>query len=372
MQGERLLARQRRGAGLLRLGDRGVEQGRAGRERPAERLLLGVGHGRDAVEVGGQLGIARAHRIAGHRQQLGQRRVLDAEQLHRADGAAQQPAEDVAATLVAGSDAVTDQHQAAAHVVGDDAQPDVGLVVGPVADPGEFGRAVQDRGDLVDLVHVVDALQQEGHPLQAHAGVDVLLRQLAEDAELLLAAHLVDLVLHEHEVPDLEEPVTGEVDRRAAVRAELRPAVDVDLRAGPGRSGGAGVPVVVLLAQALDPLLRQPGDAVPGVGGLVVVQVDGGPDLVRVEGQPAVLQLSGDQLPGVLDRAFLEVVTEGEVAVHLEERAVPRGLADLLDVEGADALLHAGRPRIGRRLPAGQVRDERHHAGDGEQQRRVR
>jgi hypothetical protein len=33
-----------------------------------------------------------------------------------------------------------------------------------------------------------------------------------------------------------------------------------------------------------------------------------------------------------LDRALLEVVAEGEVAVHLEERAVPGGLADLLDV----------------------------------------
>ena len=79
----------------------------------------------------------------------------------------------------------------------------------------------------------------------------------------------------------------------------------------------------------------------------------------------------GDQVPGVGDRAFLEVVAEGEVAVHLEERAVPRGLADLLDVEGAHALLHAGRPRERRGLAAGQVRDERDHAGDGEQQRRV-
>ena len=82
-----------------------------------------------------------------------------------------------------------------------------------VGDAGELGGAAQHRGDLVDLVHVVDALQQVGDALQAHAGVDVLLRQLAEDAELLLAPHLVDLVLHEDEVPDLEEPVAGEVDR---------------------------------------------------------------------------------------------------------------------------------------------------------------
>jgi hypothetical protein len=45
-----------------------------------------------------------------------------------------------------------------------------------------------DREDLVDLVHVVDALQQVGDALEAHAGVDVLLRQLAAMSEVLLAA----------------------------------------------------------------------------------------------------------------------------------------------------------------------------------------
>jgi hypothetical protein len=46
--------------------------------------------------------------------------------------------------------------------------------VGTVDLAGEFGGLVQDRVDLVDLVEVVDALQDRGHPLQAHAGVDVL------------------------------------------------------------------------------------------------------------------------------------------------------------------------------------------------------
>ena len=167
--------------GLLGLGDGGVEQRRAGRERAAERLLLGVGDGGDAGEVGGELGVAGAHRVAGHRQQLGQGGVLDAEQLHRPDGAAQQPAQDVAAALVARRDAVADQHEPAAHVVGDDPQPHVVLVVAAVGHAGELGGAAQHRRDLVDLVHVVDALHQEGDALQAHAGVDVLLRQLAED-----------------------------------------------------------------------------------------------------------------------------------------------------------------------------------------------
>ena len=48
-----------------------------------------------------------------------------------------------------------------------------------------------------------------------------------------------------------------------------------------------------------------------------------------------------------------------------------RGLADLFDVDGADALLHARGARERRGHETGQVRHERHHAGDGEEQRRV-
>src|SRR5690606_7670746 len=105
--------------------------------------------------------------------------------------------------------------------------------------------------------------------------------------------------------------------------------------------------------------------------GLVVLLVDGHPYPVRVEAVAARVDGVGDQLPGQRDGPFLEVVPEREVAAHLEERAVPGGLADLLDVLGAHALLHRGRARVGGRLLPGEVGDERHHAGDGEQQRRV-
>src|SRR6185437_2861365 len=61
------------------------------------------------------------------------------------------------------------------------------------------------RGDQateqVDLVIVVDALEHRGDALQAHPGVDALLRQLGYD----LARRL--LILHEDEVPDLDEAV---------------------------------------------------------------------------------------------------------------------------------------------------------------------
>jgi len=73
----------------------------------------------------------------------------------------------------------------------------------------------------------------------------------------------------------------------------------------------------------------------------------------------------------VIASAFLEVVAEGEVAVHLEEGAVAAGLADLLDVAGAHTLLHAGGTLPRRRLLAQEVGLERHHAGADEQEVRV-
>src|SRR6185312_16273936 len=187
--------------------------------------------------------------------------------------------------------------------------------------------------------------------------VPVLRRELAAD------------VLHEDEVPDLQVAVL--VDDRAALAAVLGPAVVVDLGAGAAGTGHAHVPVVVLPAAALDALGRDTGDRPPQVGGLVVVEVDRDPDPVGVETVATGVLAPGDEVPGVLDGAGLEVVAEGEVAGHLEERVVPGGLADLVDVAGAHALLDRGGARVRRGRLTEEVRLELHHAGVDEQQRRV-
>ena len=95
------------------------------------------------------------------------------------------------------------------------------------------------------------------------------------------------------------------------------------------------------------------------------------PDAGRVKAKSTLVGRLGDELPGVLDGLILEVVTEGEVAQHLEEGAVAGGLADLVDIEGTDALLDAGGAFPRGRLGAHEVGLERHHAGIDEQQRGV-
>jgi hypothetical protein len=113
-------------------------------------------------------------------------------------------------------------------VVGDHAHPDVVVVTvrSAVAAAGQLLGHGDDGPDLVDLVHVVDALQQVRHPLEAQAGVDVLGRQLAQDRVVLLGTALPADVLHEHEVPELHVAVAG---LPVTVGAELRTAVDENL-----------------------------------------------------------------------------------------------------------------------------------------------
>src|SRR5918999_3390861 len=87
-------------------------------------------------------------------------------------------------------------------------------------------------------------------------------------------------------------------------------------------------------------------------------------------------ELLGDELPREGDRFALEVIAKGEVAEHLEEGVVTRGMADLFQVvvlsAGANAFLRGRRSATERRfLETEEHLLELHHAGVREQQRRI-
>ena len=56
---------------------------------------------------------------------------------------------------------------------------------------------------------------------------------------------------------------------------------------------------------------------------------------------PIEREVLGQQLPGEQDRALLEIVAEGEIAEHLEEGVVARGVADIVEVVVLAAGAHA-------------------------------
>jgi predicted CoA-binding protein len=64
-----------------------------------------------------------------------------------------------------------------------------------------------------------------------------------------------------------------------------------------------------------------------GVRGLVVISVDRHPEFIR--GQ---LQYLGEKLPGIVDSLAFEIITEAEVAEHLEEGVMARRVADVFEV----------------------------------------
>ncbi len=224
--------------------------------------------------------------------------------------------------------------------------------------------AADQAAEQVDVVVRVHALHHGGGALEAHAGVHRGLRQPRQDAVGRA------LELHEDEVPDLDVAVAVLVLRARRAARNVGAVVVEDLRARAAGTGVAHGPEVRLLVHAREALRVDLDLLQPEVGRLVVVPEDGDPELLGRD-----LQRAGDEVPGELDRLGLEVVAEAEVAEHLEEGVVARGVADVLEVvvlaARAHAALAADRALVAALVLAEEDVLELHHAGVGEQQRRV-
>ena len=229
---------------------------------------------------------------------------------------------------------------------------------------GHIGDGADQRREQIDGVIVVRALQHRGDALEPHAGVDRGPRQV----DALAAGKL--LVLHEDEIPDLDKAVAVGVRRAGRPAGNVVAVVVEDFRA---RAAGAGVahrPEIVGAGDAQNFLVRQAGNLLPQLEGVVVVDIHGDQQPLRRN-----REILGDQLPGERDGALLEVVAEREVAQHLEEGVMARGIADIVEVvvlaAGAHAFLRGDRAHIRALFQAGEDVLELHHAGIGEHQRRV-
>ena len=339
-----------------------VQQAQTPVQRLAEPRLLGPQGLLDHRLRACQLRIGRAHLAHQCGHQLVHDRVLRAQHVRVAHRAAHDPAQHVTAPLVGGHHPVRDQEAGRPQVIRDHPVMHLARPVGIRA--GRMGRGLDQRPHQVGVIVVVLALQQRADPLQPHAGVDGLHVQRAHRAVLEL------LVLHEDQVPDLDEAVAILV--RAARRAagDLVAMIEEDLGAGATGTGRAHLPEIVRRRDADDAVVGQARDLLPDLHSLIVGVID--------RDQQAILgdrEIAGQQLPGMRDRLVLEIVAEAEIAQHLEERVVPRRIAHIVQVvvlaAGANAFLRAGGAVVVARLDPGEQVLELHHAGIGEHQRGV-
>ena len=355
VQGEGHVARQH----LLAGGERLFQLAQSGPQGAIETGFLTSHRIDNDIVVLHQTGPGRPEHLGRHLDQRRPDGLVDAEPPSRQHRLAHHPAQDVAPPLIGRKHAVTHQHGHGPGVVGHDAQSHVGLRVLAVGDPADGGRLVDDRQEQISVENRVDPLQQRQDPLEAGAGVDVLVGQLGQTP----VGRPVQL--HEHQVPQFDEALLS-AEFGPTIVAVGRPLVDEDLRVRSARADVAHAPEIVHVAHALDPPGRYPHLVDPDLLGLVVALVHRDPEAVTVEAEDL-----GQQLPGHGDGLFLEVVTEAEIAQHLEEGAVVGVRADDVDIGRAEALLDAGGPGPGCHLVAHEVGLERDHARDGEQDRRV-
>ena len=109
----------------------------------------------------------------------------------------------------------------------------------------------------------------------------------------------------------------------------------------------------------------------PDVDRLVVVEVHRDPKFRFLEPVASIGYRPSQQFPRERNRLLLEVIPEGEVARHLEERRVTGRLADLVDIEGAHDFLHTRGAWIRRRGLTEEIRLEGHHPRVDEEKRRI-
>ena len=184
-----------------------------------------------------------------------------------AHGAAHDAAEHVAAAFVGGQHAVGDEEARRPQVIGDDAVR--GSILARRRHARRRDRRRDQRLEQVDLVIVMRALQHRGDAFQPHAGIDRVLGQI----DTLTGRDL--LVLHEHEVPDLDEPVAVRIRRPRWAAGDLVAVVVENLRAGAARTRVAHLPEVVVGRDAQDLVGAEAGQLLPDAERVLVGVIDG-------------------------------------------------------------------------------------------------
>ena len=216
-------------------------------QRGAETLFFQLQCLGDQRLRAAQLRIGLAHLGDQRRHQLMHHRVFRTEQMRMAHRAAHDQAQHIAAPLVRGHHAIGNQERTAAQMVGDHA---VMNILRPVRiDRTRMGRSLDQRAHQIRVVIIMLALQQRADPFQPHAGIDRLHIKRAHRAigELL--------VLHEDDVPDLDETISILIRAARWAAPDVIAVIIENLCARAAGAGRAHLPEIVRGRDTDDPIL---------------------------------------------------------------------------------------------------------------------
>ena len=287
-----------------------------------EALLLVYNHFPNIGLLVDQVRVGVLHGFDHDGDHLVQKGLFQPQHLSVARRPAKDAPQDIAAPLIAGEAAVADQKGHGPAVVGDDAHGDVAVRGCSVGFPADFGHETDDGCKEIGVVVAADPLDDGGQTLQTHARVDVGLRQGRE------VSVLVPVELSEDVVPQFQMAVAVALDAAfRAAAAHPRALIVENFRTGTTGACFAHHPEIAVHAHSDDPLRRDAHLFVPDFEGLVVILVDGDPEFVL--GEPHFFR---QKFPAPGDGFLFEIVAEGEVSQHLEERVVTGGVSDVFQV----------------------------------------
>ena len=178
----------------------------------------------------------------------------------------------------------------------------------------------------VNFIVAMHVLQNRRQALQAHARIHTRRGQLDQ------APVRLHVKLHEHVVPDFNEPVAIFIGAAGRPAWNVVTVVIENLGTRAARAGVGHHPKVVgrvffalVVSNADDAIRWQANFFVPNVVGLLVVNVDRGQQPLRWQTKHL-----GQQLPTPSERLALEVVAKTPVAQHLKKSVVAGGVAHVL------------------------------------------
>ena len=168
-------------------------------------------------------------------------------------------AQHVAPALVTRQHPVRNEERTGTNMVGNHSQGVVVQVIYMQYPP----RLLDNRPEQVDIVITVYVLHHRGHALQSHAGVHRGLGQRIQ------CAVLVAVVLHKHQVPDLNITIQVVILATRGAAGHIRPVIVKQLGTGAAGAGIAHLPEIFFI-QTRQAIGAHPNLVDPDIRGLIV------------------------------------------------------------------------------------------------------